>query len=314
MRGLENTHDNGAGSMSALVLGEVVAAGKLLAAIGALKGLLMSVERAVVALEMFLAAEAARAESADEGLGRILSQRLLAATAGDGLIEGWGIAIIRAGGNCIVVGSGSLRGAVVVLAGRFLLDRIVLGLGLLALRRPPGLLGLGESHLRRLHDVLGEFRIVGRQETGGDEIVVKVLEMVGSLAVLLANVREVDELALNALALVAEVMCVLSSDVRQRSVVLGVKFEQRLEGRETVADSEEFLGSGNLEVKLAPEHQLTRLVVAGAKSGKLREFSRRLIFDSQAARIAARVGFSGRRMLLLRLDLLLRLRSWSWRI
>jgi hypothetical protein len=37
------------------------------------------VERTVVALEMLLAIETARAESADEGLGGILSQGLLAA-------------------------------------------------------------------------------------------------------------------------------------------------------------------------------------------------------------------------------------------
>ena len=77
----KDTHDHGASSVGTLVLGEVVRAGELLAAVGALKGLLVSVERAVVALEVFLAAEATRAESADEGLGRVLSQGLLAATA-----------------------------------------------------------------------------------------------------------------------------------------------------------------------------------------------------------------------------------------
>jgi hypothetical protein len=77
----ENTHDHGTGTVSALVLAEVVRAGELLAAVGALERLVVGVERTVVALEVFLAAEATGAESADEGLGRVLGQRLLAATA-----------------------------------------------------------------------------------------------------------------------------------------------------------------------------------------------------------------------------------------
>ena len=78
---VKNTHDHGTGTVSALVLAEVVGAGELLAAVSALERLVVGVERAVVTLEVFLATEAAGAESADEGLGRVLSQRLLAATA-----------------------------------------------------------------------------------------------------------------------------------------------------------------------------------------------------------------------------------------
>jgi len=70
--------------VGALVLREVVAARELLTAVGALKGLVTGVEGAVVALQVLLAAEAARAESADEGLGRILGQRLLAAATASG--------------------------------------------------------------------------------------------------------------------------------------------------------------------------------------------------------------------------------------
>lgn len=78
----DDTHDNCASAVSALVLAEVVATAELLATVGALERLLVGVERAVVALKVLLAAEATRAESADEGLGGILGERLLAATTG----------------------------------------------------------------------------------------------------------------------------------------------------------------------------------------------------------------------------------------
>lgn len=74
IRSIHYVQVNGTSAVSALVLREVVAPGELLAAVGALERLVMSVERAVVALEVFLAAEAARAKSADEGLGGILCQ------------------------------------------------------------------------------------------------------------------------------------------------------------------------------------------------------------------------------------------------
>ena len=67
--------------MGALVLREVVAPGELLATVSALKGLVVSVERAVVALEVFLTTEAAVAEIADKGLGRVVGKRLLATAA-----------------------------------------------------------------------------------------------------------------------------------------------------------------------------------------------------------------------------------------
>jgi hypothetical protein len=78
----QDAHDNSAGTVSALVLVHVVAAAELLATVGALEGLIVSVERVVVTLEVLLATEAVRAESADEGLGRVLIQRLLAAMVG----------------------------------------------------------------------------------------------------------------------------------------------------------------------------------------------------------------------------------------
>ena len=76
---VEDAHDHGTSAVSALVLGQVVAARELLTAVGALEGLVVGVERAVVALEVFLASEVAQADSADEGFGGIRSQGLLAA-------------------------------------------------------------------------------------------------------------------------------------------------------------------------------------------------------------------------------------------
>jgi hypothetical protein len=70
------------------VLSQVIAARELLAALVALKGLLAGVERAVVTLKVFLAAEAAVAELADEGLGRVLSQGLLATPAVNWSVDG----------------------------------------------------------------------------------------------------------------------------------------------------------------------------------------------------------------------------------
>lgn len=64
----KEVHDDGAAAVGAGVLRQVVAARELLAAVGALEWLVMSVEGAVVALEMLLAAEAAVAQLADKGL------------------------------------------------------------------------------------------------------------------------------------------------------------------------------------------------------------------------------------------------------
>lgn len=68
LRSVKDTHDDGAATVSALVLGEVVASAELLTAVGTLERLLTSVERAVVSLEVLLSAEAATADVADEGL------------------------------------------------------------------------------------------------------------------------------------------------------------------------------------------------------------------------------------------------------
>lgn len=49
-------------------MAEIIGARKLLATIGALEWLVVSVERAVVPLQVLLATEAAAAKGADEGL------------------------------------------------------------------------------------------------------------------------------------------------------------------------------------------------------------------------------------------------------
>jgi hypothetical protein len=59
--GAHDLKAHGTSTVGALVLREVVAPGELLTAVGALKGLVVSVERAVVTLEVFLTTEAARA-------------------------------------------------------------------------------------------------------------------------------------------------------------------------------------------------------------------------------------------------------------
>ena len=103
LRAVENTHDHGAGAVGTLVLRQVVAARELLAAVSAFEGLVVSVKRAVVALEVLLATEAARAKGADEGLGRILGERLLAAAAA-GRSNRCGGSLLRAGLSGVVVG------------------------------------------------------------------------------------------------------------------------------------------------------------------------------------------------------------------
>ena len=85
----EDTHAHRACAMSSLVLAQVVRARELLAAVGALERLVVSVERPVVAFEMFLASEATAAERADESLGWVIRQGLLAATTGDPASLSW---------------------------------------------------------------------------------------------------------------------------------------------------------------------------------------------------------------------------------
>jgi len=69
-------------TMSACMLGQVVRARELLATLAAFERLFLCVEGSVVALEVLLATEAATADVAHKGLGRVLSQRLLTTATG----------------------------------------------------------------------------------------------------------------------------------------------------------------------------------------------------------------------------------------
>jgi hypothetical protein len=80
--------------MSASVLRKIVTAGELLAAFVTFEWLVLGMEGTVVSLEVLLASESTIAYIADEGLGRILSQGLLSASAVDRWLR-WGGACIR---------------------------------------------------------------------------------------------------------------------------------------------------------------------------------------------------------------------------
>lgn len=102
------------------MLSQVVAARELLAALVALEGLVLSVEGAVVTLEVLLATEAARAECADEGLGGIFGQRLLATATVHGDRGALGVGDssvgrrrgdrVRLSGAAVVINVGGLAG------------------------------------------------------------------------------------------------------------------------------------------------------------------------------------------------------------
>jgi hypothetical protein len=162
----ENAHDHGTGTVSALVLAEVVRARELLAAVGALERLVVGVEGAVVALEVFLAAEAAGAECADEGLGRVLGEGLLAATAR-------GVATLRSA-NSGLRGLGALAGSLRNLHSRVLgrfggLVEVGRGIALLAALA----LRFGDSGSGVLRDRV--LRGGGREAAAGELLIAEAL-------------------------------------------------------------------------------------------------------------------------------------------
>jgi len=101
---IKNAHYDGASAVGALMLRKVVAAGELLAAIGAFEWLVMRVERAIMALEVFLSAETTRAKGAHESFRWILGERLFAPAAAHGL-RSWGsvTTLIRLDGIVILL-------------------------------------------------------------------------------------------------------------------------------------------------------------------------------------------------------------------
>lgn len=133
---INQVHDDGTRAVRASVLSQVVGTRELLATFVALKGLLLGVQRAVVALEVLLSAEATGAELADERLARVLGQGLLAAAAVGGSSAGR-CAIFRCAGRGVaVLGSAALgRGtsAMALALLRVLLLLRVRGVGLLSL-------------------------------------------------------------------------------------------------------------------------------------------------------------------------------------
>ncbi len=183
LRVVNQVHDDGAGAMGARVLGEVVGARELLATVAALEGLVMGVERPVVALEVLLAAEPAVADVADEGLGRVLGQGLLASAAAGGSREGRRVDILGAR-----VGLGVVLGLGRIAAGALLVGRRGLGLGAARLRVgggahgdvarvPLALVPVGVAVLAR---VGGAKEAVGAKSVTGPKVFLVAAEVAGS--------------------------------------------------------------------------------------------------------------------------------------
>ena len=138
----EQVHDNSTRAVGAGMLGEVIAAGELLAALVAGERLVLGVERTVVALEVLLTAEPAVAELADEGLGRILGERLLASTT----VGGSGVRVVASLGfaRLVAVRSSTILGSRI---GILLVVVVIMVVGAAGV-------GLGTSG-RRSHHVVG---------------------------------------------------------------------------------------------------------------------------------------------------------------
>ena len=155
-RVVDQVHDNGARAVSASVLGKVVRARELLATLVALEGLILSVQGPVVTLEVLLSSEPSVAQLADEGLGRILSQGLLATAAVLGRHLRGAATLRSARGVSTVVGSVGLWGSAAALA-------LVLGGGLLLLLGLALLAVCGALHL----DALGTVAVATCGRVGG---------------------------------------------------------------------------------------------------------------------------------------------------
>jgi hypothetical protein len=242
--------------VSALVLAEVVGAGELLATVGALERLVVGVERTVVTLEVFLTTEAARAESADEGLGGVLSQRLLATTAGSVAALGRS-ASGRLGGLRAFRGDlGHLHSSVLgSLGGLVKVRRSIALLAALAL-------GLGDSSGRVLRD--GVLRGGGREAAAGKLLIAEAL--LAEEAVVLDKTRShVKTLTLAAVE-VDGLRAVVGSEASK--LILDVKLEWKLEsGQATEVGEVGSLGNDGLGLGHVALHH-AEVVLASRESGK----------------------------------------------
>jgi hypothetical protein len=108
--GVWDTNDK-ASAVGTSVLGEIVAAGEILATLVALKGLVLGVQGTVVTLEVLQATEATRAESADEVPGWIVDKGV-----GKGLFATAAVDGYRGGPGGIGVDGAVVRAAVGVAA------------------------------------------------------------------------------------------------------------------------------------------------------------------------------------------------------
>jgi hypothetical protein len=266
--------------VSALVLGQVVAPGELLAALGALERLVAGVERAVVALEVLLTTETAAAQGADERLGRVLDERLLATAAAGRSDRGGGV-LSWAGCDSILRLTWFLlawccRRGVITTGCLLLTLKVALGLvgrAALLLDRSP--LGCGRSgHVAEVACSRGKGQAV-------NELLFEICETLVAQEVLVR--WEGSEI--EARALVAEELGVVGAGEVDKTgeVVFAIKLEQGLESGQT----SELNRLGGLEMldlaSLTLENDLV-LVVTGAESKKSRELSS--CGDSEVAWVA----------------------------
>jgi len=252
----EDAHDHGTSTVSALVLAEVIRARELLAAVSALERLVVGVKRTVVTLKVFLTTEATRAESADEGLGRVLSQRLLATTAGSvaalGRSASGRLGSLRAlRGNLGHVHSGVLGS----LSGLVKVGRSITLLVALALR-------LGHSSGRVLRDRV--LRGGGREAAAGKLLIAEAL--LAEEAIVLNKTRG----HLKTLTLAAVEVDGLRAVVGSESskLILNIKLEWKLESRQATEVGEVgCLGNNGLCLGHAALHH-AKVILASRESGK----------------------------------------------
>lgn len=261
---VDEVHHDGTATVGASVLSEVVAPRELLATLVALKRLLLSVKRAVVALEVLLTAEAAVAKIAHKGLGGILSEGLLTSSAVGGSGKRSGSSLGTAGGVGVTGSIGSLCG------------------GLLGVAR----LGGGGSNV---HDgssdsllldalvLVAVLRLGGRAGKGRElESLVLVKRQI--LVTNEAAVAERDDGRASAGTGTANLSRLISSEVDKavHEVVLRLKVGEVLKGREAVGDSRvEIKGLGSdglgLNLDLVDQRELRGegSVDSGARDGQI---------------------------------------------